>query len=149
MHDAYLILTFFLIHVGLGRKISIPYWLAFGEDVYVVIGIAIFLDIVQIPVLEYLIAHATERLSPFLKKIKEKTPDIEHSRLVMWAKKVGPIGTIVITAMPLQGGGMWSGILLAHVFDLSRHIKYLFLSIGSVIGCTLIGVGANQLFSYF
>lgn len=151
MYGATIAVTFFFIHILLGRKISIPYMLALGTDVHILIPAAITLDILQIPVFLHLYTHTTRIgiVQRITNRIEERSHHLEESRLVRWAKKMGIAGIVIVTAMPIQGGGMWSGVLLTHVLKLRTIYTYGLLTIGSIIGCTIIAFGVAQIISFF
>lgn len=151
MASAYLYLSFIATHILLGRKISLPSSIALGGDVYTLLAMGILLDILQIPVFLYLYSHSTKIgfLSSFSERMRRKKDSMSSSRLMLWAKKWGKIGTIILAAMPIQGGGMWSGVLLAHALNLERWQAYVLLTIGSVIGCTLMAFGTSGIMSLF
>jgi uncharacterized membrane protein len=151
MLDVYILVSFFFIHIGLGRKISIPYAIALGFTDHYILLFAFTLDVLQIPFFKYLYTH-TSKIS-IIKRLKEgmerRSEDMEGSKLIKWAKGMGKIGTVMLAAMPFQGGGMWSGVLLAHVIKLDRKQMYVFLSIGSLIGCTIMAYGTSYILSLF
>lgn len=151
MTDIYIIVTFFLIHIGLGRKISIPYAIALGINAYYVLIFAIALDVMQIPVFSHLYTHTSriDVINKLKERIEKKSENMEESRIVRWAKNLGKVGTIALTAMPFQGGGMWSGVLLASILKLQTWQKYILLSMGSVLGCSLMAFGSSAIISLF
>ncbi len=142
-------MSFLLTHFVLGRKISIPYALALGENAYAITATAFILDIIQIPIFLYLYTHSSKIgiINKGRDRIISRSKNMEHSRLVIFAKKMGKVGIIALAAMPIQGGGMWSGVLLAHVLNLKRWQTYLLLSIGSFVGCIIISVGVSRILS--
>jgi len=151
MHTVTVAATFFFMHILLGRKISIPYMLAIGTNVHTLIVFAIVLDVLQIPVFEHLYTHTSntgimQRISA---RIEQRSRHLEKSRLVLWARKMGIAGIVVVSAMPIQGGGMWSGVLLTHVLKLRRAYTYGLLTLGSIIGCTLIAFGVSKILALF
>ncbi len=151
MASGYLYLSFLVTHIALGRKISLPSAIALGGDVYTLLVLGIALDIVQIPFFLYVYSHSTKIgvFSKIAERIGKKKERISSSRLMHWAQRWGKYGTIVIAAMPIQGGGMWSGVLLAHALNMERWQAYLLLTIGSVIGCTIIAFGTSGVMSLF
>ncbi len=151
MATEYLYISFVVTHIVLGRKLSLPSAIALGGDVYTLLVLGIALDIIQIPFFLYVYSHSTKIgfFSWIAGRIGKKKESISSSRLMRWAQRWGKYGTIVIAAMPIQGGGMWSGVLLAHALNLERLQAYILLTIGSIIGCTIIAFGISGIMSLF
>jgi len=151
MIELYIAISFFFMHIGLGRKISIPYAIALGANEYFVLMLAIVLDLIQIPVFSHLYAHTSRigLVNRIKERIERRSENMEDSKMVNWAKKLGKIGTIALTAMPFQGGGMWSGVLLASILKLQRWQKYVLLSMGSALGCSIMAFGTSAVISLF
>jgi len=151
MIEAYVIVSFFFIHIGLGRKISIPYAIALGLGVYYVLASAIFLDVVQIPLFIYIYTHTSKIpiIKNFKSRIERRSESLEESKMLKWAKRFGNLGTVLLSAMPFQGGGMWSGVLLAYILKLDKRLMYILLSIGSIIGCSIMAFGTSFIISLF
>jgi uncharacterized membrane protein len=151
MASSYLYLTFVATHILLGRKISLPSAVALGGDVYLLLIMGILLDIVQIPFFLYVYSHSNRigLFSSISKRIGDKSESMSSSRLMRWAQRWGKYGTLLLAAMPVQGGGMWSGVLLAHALNLDHRQAYALLTLGSVIGCTGIALGISGIMSLF
>ncbi|MBN1785864.1 MAG: small multi-drug export protein [Candidatus Methanofastidiosa archaeon] len=151
MNSLYMLVSFFFIHIGLGRKISIPYAIALGASPYYVMAMAFFLDMIQIPVFVYVYTHTTK--IPIIKRFKERiegrSESLENSGLVKWAKRFGKVGAIMLAAMPFQGGGMWSGVLLTFILKIKGWQMYLLLAIGSLFGCVIMAFGSAAILSLF
>ncbi|MHC1604377.1 MAG: small multi-drug export protein [Candidatus Methanofastidiosia archaeon] len=151
MKIIYLFISFLVAHIALGRKISIPYGMAAGGNMLLITVSAFILDIIQIPFFLYVYTHTSN--IPILQKIKvrmmQRSEGLEQSRFIKWAKRMGKIGTIIVAAIPFQGGGMWSGVLLAYILKLKKWQTYLLLSFGSLLGCIIMAVGMREILSFF
>ncbi len=151
MAEPYVYLTFLALHIGLGRKISIPSAMALGINTATVVAMGIALDVMQIPFFLAVYGH-TARIPWFRSlsdRLEKRSHSIESSRLVRWARTWGTYGTVLVAAMPIQGGGMWSGVLLAYMLRLKRWQTYVFLTIGSVLGCCIIALGITGILRMF
>ncbi|HOP09854.1 MAG TPA: small multi-drug export protein [Candidatus Methanofastidiosa archaeon] len=151
MIDIYILISFFFIHIGLGRKISIPYAIALGITDWNVLIFAFILDVLQIPLFMYIYTHTSNIaiIKRFKARIEGKSTKMEGSRILVWAKNLGKAGTLLLAAMPFQGGGMWSGVLLAYILKLENRQMYPLLSAGSLIGCSIMAFGTSFILSLF
>jgi len=151
MIDVYILISFFFIHIGLGRKISIPYAIALGFNEYYILIFAVLLDVLQIPIFIYIYTHTSK--IPLIRRLKsmieKRSENLEESKIMKWAKNFGKLGTLMLSAMPFQGGGMWSGVLMAFVLKLERIQMYLLLTIGSILGCSIMAFGTSFILSLF
>jgi uncharacterized membrane protein len=48
------------------------------------------------------------------------------------------VGVFLITTLPVKGGGMWSGVLMAFSLQIPKNISYPILIGGSISGCLLL-----------
>jgi uncharacterized membrane protein len=144
------IFSFIFIHIFLGRKISIPYGVALGINPYMVGVEAFLLDVIQIPFFYHLYEHSTRiSIVASLKRWSdERQRNLEKSRLFTLAKKSGKLGIIIISASPLQGGGMWSGVLMTFLLNFPKRESYILNILGSILGCAILVVGTNILLNW-
>jgi uncharacterized membrane protein len=144
------IFSFIFIHIFLGRKISIPYGVALGINPYMVGAEAFLLDVIQIPFFYHLYEHSTRIsiVASLKRKSEERQRNLEKSRLFTLAKNSGRLGIIIISASPLQGGGMWSGVLMTFLLNLPKRESYVLNILGSILGCVVLVVGADILMNW-
>lgn len=144
------ILTFLLVHIFLGRKISVPYGLAIGLKIWWVALFALALDVVQIPFFYYIYEGGSK--AEIVKRLKgrllRREEDFKSSKLFKFAKKWGKVGAILVVALPFQGGGIWSGVMVAYLLGFSKREGYLLLTLGSITGIFILIVGFAPIIEY-
>lgn len=145
MKDYLVIFTFIIVHILLGRKISIPYGIAFGMNPLLVGTEAFILDILQIPFFYYLYESSTRIsiIADLKRWSEEKQKGMEKGFLFKFLKNTGRVGIVIISASPLQGGGMWSGVLMTFLMNHPKRESYLLLIAGSLLGCAVLVAGFN------
>lgn len=150
MQDYLFVLSFIFIHIFLGRKISIPYGIALGIEPYVVGVGALLLDVIQIPFFYHLYERSTKIsiIASLKRRGDERQRNLEKSRLFTLAKNSGRLGIVLISASPLQGGGMWSGVLMTFLLNIPKRESYVLNILGSILGCAVLVVGADMLLNW-
>jgi uncharacterized membrane protein len=143
--------SFLILHGLGGRTASILAARLAGFNMAVYLPLAIVLDMIQVP-LFFLLYEGSGKRVLFLKRMGEWFQRKRegwagspfHQRLIL----LGQLGVVVMTLLPIKGGGMWSGVLLAHLLRLDRRRSYLLLLAGSVLGGLLL-VGLSDLMLRF
>ncbi|MFQ6089634.1 MAG: small multi-drug export protein [Candidatus Methanofastidiosia archaeon] len=135
------------IHIFLGRKLSVPYGIGLGLNPLIVGTMAFMLDMAQIPVLLYLYTSSSksrliQRLS---EKIHERKLKIRNGILKDASKKFGKLGVVILVAKPIQGGGMWSGVLITVLLGMNDRERYPLLALGSILGILVLIFGTEAL----
>ncbi|MBU4128546.1 small multi-drug export protein [bacterium] len=132
--------VFAILHMTLGRGVSIVYGVLRGMNVLYFLPLGVFFDMFQVWPLYFLYETAESRM-PLIRKLKEKMSKREnkflHSKIFKGVKSLGHLGVAVVALLPVKGCGMWSSILLAHILKIKRPRAYLLFFIGSIIGCLL------------
>jgi uncharacterized membrane protein len=138
-----LIILFIISQLLLGRKVSIPYGIAVGLNAYLVLGLAITIDISLIPFVFWVYKGTTRKLSLLIKKrLSSKEEKINESRMMRFIKPLGRMGVLVVTAIPFSGGVL-TGIALCRLLKLRYKESFVLLSIGSFLGCLLFVLGVE------
>lgn len=135
------ILLFFAVHLTVGRTFSLIVGFLAGIPPLALIGLAWIGDMLNIPffVTIYELGHRGLRLSPWIaRKFDRGREYLERRRFYQKFRAMGALGVIVIAAIPLWGCGMWSAIFLAWSMKMNRLPGTLYLSMGSVIGSTVV-----------
>jgi len=119
------ILTNRILAVGVGLWLQVP--------AFLLLGILLFIDIIQIPLYYRIYEHGSSLLDgvPFIKKWMNR--DWSTSALGKRAKPLGGIGVMIVAALPTFGGGMWSATFLAYGLGLRRRAGYAWMILGSVL----------------
>ncbi|MCU0578584.1 MAG: small multi-drug export protein [Desulfobacterota bacterium] len=136
----YYLFHFFGLYILGGRPAALlsAQWL--GQDLFFFLPLVVALDTLQIP-LFYRVYEGMIRF-PGLARLKtrlEKRRDgarLSRSWQFWSAWKGG--GVFLITALPVKGGGMWSGVLMAFSLQIPKQVSYPLLIGGSTSGCLLL-----------
>lgn len=145
--------TFVIIHLTLGRKGSIPYGVASGLNVYLVLGFALVLDTILTNLIFFLSRGAVLKLK-FLRKTKEKIISLQdrltdsNSCLSHFFSHSGKTGIVLANAIPFTGGTNLS-IPLTHALNLSKGESLLLLFVGNFLGCLFIALGVKGILVWF
>ena len=147
------VFTFVVIHLTLGRKVSIPYGVASGLNVYLVLDLALVLDTIFTSLIYFLSRGAVLKLK-FLRKAKEKIIFLQdrlinsNSRLIHFFSRLGKTGIVLANIIPFTGGINVS-IPLTHALNLSKGESLFLLFAGNFLGCLFIALGAKGVFVWF
>jgi len=143
-----LIILFIISQLLLGRKISIPYGIAVGLNVYLVLGLATTIDISLIPFVFWVYKGTTRKISLVIKKrLSSKEEKKLKSRMMRFIKPLGRTGVLVVTAIPFSGGVL-TGIALCRLLKLRYKESFVLLSIGSFLGCLLFVLGVESIIKW-
>lgn len=130
------ILSFLILYIAGGRKIAVPYGVAFPNNLFQTIILTTMFDFLQIP-LFYFIYRKSDKGLGILKKLKfvhkKRKP-----KIFRWAKKFGVAGVFILAALPSFGGGIWTSVLLAFLLRIDKKVSYLLIMLGSLIGITFL-----------
>ena len=133
----------FLFVYALGnRLVAIPTGLALGLNQFLVVGIVIILDAVQVPVFFTLLEEGQNRFRAlrFLFKILPSKEWVEHSFLENIIEHFGRISVMFIAALPALGG-MWNAVLVSHLLQLNKEKTFIYLVAGGGGGTLLVWFG--------
>jgi len=153
----FIIKTLLLIitHIFASRLISIPVAVALFVKWYIAVAFIFIMDLAQVPIFYYLYESPQKikfimirlrlwriRLRRIYKKKRITRGDRNWQALLLKrSHRFGQWGVIFVTAMPSLGGGMWSGVLLAHLLKLDKRKSYLLLAAGSLLSCLVLALG--------
>lgn len=140
----YYFFNFFALYIFGGRTAALlsAQWL--GQSLVFFFPLIVLLDILQIPLFyrayEGLLQLSfLSRVGPWLERRRESLQRSWAWRF--WSAWRG-LGVFLITLMPVKGGGMWSGVLMAFSLKIPKRASYPILIGGSVAGCLLLlGLG--------
>ncbi len=147
------IFAFMVIHLSLGRKVSIPYGVASGLNVYLVLGLALVLDTIFTSLIYFLSHEAVLKLK-FFRKAKEKIISLQdrlissNSRLIHFFGHLGKAGIVLANVIPFTGGINVS-IPLTHALNLSKGESLFLLFMGNFLSCLFITLGAKGVLVWF
>ncbi len=145
-----------ITHIVASRLISIPIAVAMFVKWYIAVLFIFVMDIAQVPLFYYIyekpqkIKFITVRWRLWrkrwnLRRYKKQMIFREERNLqamvLKRAQKFGRWGVVLVSAMPSLGGGMWTGVLLAHLLKIDKKQSYMLLAAGSLISCLVLALG--------
>lgn len=145
------ILALIIIHTIFSRAVSIPAGIFIFREWYVVVILVFIMDLIQIPFFSYLYEQPQKIsfLSQIFKKLYLHLEQIQKKSLFKKSLRFHEWGVVLITALPSFGGGMWSGVLLAHLLKINKRKSYLLLGTGSLLSCIFLALGWGGIKSLF
>ncbi len=122
-----------LVSILTNRILAVGFGLWFQVPATLLLGLLLFLDIIQIPFYYRLYEHGSSLLDrmPAVKNVINR--DWSKSALGKWAMPLGGMGVMLVAAMPTLGGGMWSATFLAYGLGLRRRAGYAWMILGSIL----------------
>jgi uncharacterized membrane protein len=136
----YYLFHFFGLYILGGRTAAVlsAQWL--GQNLFFFLPLVVFLDALQVPLFyrayEGLLRFpGLSRLQPWLEK---RRAGLRRSRSWRIGSAWRGLGVFLITTLPVKGGGMWSGVLMAFSLQIPKNVSYPLLIGGSVVGCLLL-----------
>jgi uncharacterized membrane protein len=143
LHEHSLIYFIALYVVG-GRPVAILTASFFRLNLLFFFPLVVFMDILQVPCFYYLYEHTftsgrLKRLSGYFQRKGEVAKD---RSIFQRLKALGSVGVVLLTMLPVKGGGMWSGVFLAHIIAIPKKKSYTWLIVGSLLGSLMfLGLG--------
>jgi uncharacterized membrane protein len=147
LHEHSLLYFIALYTVG-GRPVAILTASLLRLNLLLFFPLVVFMDTVQIPCFYYLYEHTftsarLQRLSGYFQR-KGKVAKERH--FFQRLQAFGDAGVLMLTMLPMKGGGMWSGVFLAHIIGVPKKKSYTLLMSGSILGSLMfVGVGDGLL----
>jgi uncharacterized membrane protein len=133
----------------LGKESVIPTGVGLGiEPLLMALSIA-FVDIVV--ALFLLWNYDLAKKIPLIGKFIEKIENIgkNSSNKYGWIKPLRFIGIILFVMVPFQGSGGLVGSIIGRLIGMKPVNTFLAISIGAILGCTLIAYFADAILSVF
>ena len=147
LHEHSLLYFIALYTVG-GRPVAILTASLFRLNLLLFFPLVIFMDILQVPCFYYLYEHTftNERLQRLSGYFQRKGKVAKERRFFQRLQAFGHVGVLLLTMLPIKGGGMWSGVFLAHIIGVPKKKSYTLLMSGSILGSLMfVGVGDGLL----
>ena len=145
------LMTFLISMVPvLELRASIPAGIAAGLSPMAAFVISAVGNMVPVPFIILLIRQIFLwlRKNDFLREIIEKLEHKAHLKGQV-VQKYGPLGLMILVAIPLPGTGAWTGALVAAILDMSLRRAMPSIGLGVVIAggiTTAITCGVIQIF---
>jgi len=160
MRLLWLLPSIFLTHFLFGRLVSIPYALAVFHKWYWAVCATWPVDIITVPFWLRIFYRATNsrgflirermvfrylrrQIQKFTRKKIFRRERKFHSKILRRAQNWGQFGVIIVAALPLLGGGVWSSVILSRFLRLKITRGYFLICLGSVFGASFIALGIH------
>ncbi len=147
LHEHSLLYFIALYTVG-GRPVAILTASLFRLNLLLFFPLVVFMDTVQVPCFYYLYEHTftSARLQRLSGYFQRKGKVAKERRFFQRLQAFGDAGVLMLTMLPMKGGGMWSGVFLAHIIGVPKKKSYTLLMSGSILGSLMfVGVGDGLL----
>ena len=138
------ILYFIALYIVGGRPIALITASLFRLNLLLLFPLVVFMDTLQVPCFYYLYEHTftSERLQRLSGYFQRKGKVAKERRFFQKLQGLGHLGVLLLTMLPVKGGGMWSGVFLAHIIGVPKQKSYTLLVSGSILGSLMfVGVG--------
>jgi uncharacterized membrane protein len=145
------LLYFIALYIVGGRPVAILTATLARLNLLFFFPLVVFMDILQVPCFYYLYEHTfttnrLKRLSGYFQRKGEKAKDRSFFQRL---KTLGNVGVVLLTMLPVKGGGMWSGVFLAHITGMHKKVSYPLLFVGSLLGSLMfLGLGDSLIRLY-
>jgi uncharacterized membrane protein len=128
-----------------GKKISFPYGILIGINLYVISITIILTDLLLMVFIDRSYCFMAQRVFPFTliqKKVIKYNKRLEESLLSKKVLFCGKASAMIITAVPFAGG-VWSGLAIAYSLNINKIQTYWLVGAGTVIGCGIFYIAAE------
>lgn len=141
------LLSFLGVYLVGGRKVAVPYGIAFSNSVLLVILITLALDLLQVPFYYFIFSSISEKI-PLIRRFRINQ-EMRIKKFKVWklALKYGKIGVLVVALLPSFGGGVWTAVLLSFILKLDKKISFLLIFLGSLVGITILALCTQGIIS--
>ena len=120
----------------LGKKVSFPLGLVLGVEAYEIGIIVVLSEFVLMAIINHIFNLSFENFKWAL-YLRERSERIQaHLKQRTWTARliqIGWLGPLIITAVPFAGG-VWTGISLSQVMNLSNRQTLLSVGVGAILG---------------
>ncbi len=123
----------------LGKKAAFPLGLILGFNAWEIGIIVILSDFVLMIFINHLVDLSFEKFkwAMYLRKHSERIQErLNKGKWTAGLMKIGWLGPLIITTVPF-GGGVWTGISLARIMNMSDRKSSLAVGVGVILGCLI------------
>ena len=144
------IISFFAIQYALGRRGSFPYGLLVKLNLLEISVLVVISDMIQTFLLLNFAGFLRKHLNflSTLKKKLRKKPKPKKSNKWEKLKKIGPLGLLLVSALPYAGGAL-SGSIMAASLKMKKTKAFLIIILGCIISTCLYFLGFAGVISIF
>lgn len=135
------------LHYLINRFFVIPFGFIVGLGWWGAFAIALAGDIFQMFLYFYILegSGVNKKFSRIISKKFPSQARVEKTKMVRRIRGMGYVGIMILSALPVYFGGMYSAVLVSHLIHLKRKKSYIFLTIGSIIGSAVLVIGLSVL----
>jgi len=105
----------------------------------ILIGVLVLIDAIQIPLYYWVYGKGEQALRRMPQRFqKPLQKDWSATRFGRWVLSVRGWGVLIIAALPMLGGGMWTATFLSYSSGLSKRDGAMWMMIGSVLSYSVL-----------
>jgi len=137
-------------HYFFNRLLVIPAGYIVGFGWWSAFFMALITDIIQMFIYSYFLegAGVNKKAGYLISKWFPSKDKVERTKIVIRLRRFGYVGIMILAALPIYAGGMYSAVLVSHLMRLKRKKSYLFLTIGSIMGSAILTIGLKAIWEY-
>jgi uncharacterized membrane protein len=142
LHSGLNFLILRLAHFLVNHLVNIPLSLILGTGKYIAFWIALVMDIGQI-IIYHNVLNKTKLGKRFGWAVDKKLQtDYKKPKFITrlphsWSY----IGVMLLSLLPVYFGGLFAAVFTSHLLKLKKLPSYIFIGIGSLIGCFIWTIG--------
>jgi uncharacterized membrane protein len=126
-------------------RLSIPYGIMNGVDLFTVVLLSIIGNIIPAPLILLTMNRIEKWIMSFnneniVKKLFIKYIDNLRKRSKKLIEKYGFLGLIIFIAIPLPATGVWTGSIVAYIFGIDPKRAFFAIFIGLIIAIFIITI---------
>jgi len=134
-------------------RLSIPYGIMNGVDLFTVVSLSIIGNIIPAPLILLTMNRIEKWIMSFnnenmVKKLFIKYIDNLRKRSKKLIEKYGFLGLIIFIAIPLPATGVWTGSIVAYIFGIDPKRAFFAIFIGLIIAIFIITIMTLGILSY-
>jgi len=134
-------------------RLSIPYGIMNGVDLFTVALLSIIGNIIPAPLILLTMNRIERWIMSFnneniVKKLFIKYIDNLRKRSKKLIEKHGFLGLIIFIAIPLPATGVWTGSIVAYIFGIDPKRAFFAIFIGLIIAVFIITIMTLGILSY-
>jgi uncharacterized membrane protein len=139
------LLYFIALYILGGKPVALITAKVCGLDLAWLFPLVILMDAIQIPCFYYLYGHLFRYrgLSRMSNALQVKVELAAKKRPFQALNAFGPLGVLLLSMLPIKGGGIWSAVFLARLTGLPMKQSFPLLICGSILS-SLVFVGLGD-----
>jgi uncharacterized membrane protein len=139
---------FIALYIGGGKPVALLTAKMCGLNLFWLFPLVILMDAVQIPCFDYAYRHmfSNRRLRRAADYLQNRCNAITDITIFQKLRSWGPLGVLLLSMLPLKGGGIWSAVFLARLLGMPMALSFPLLISGSIlISLLCVGLGDSVL----